>query len=302
MLIFCEALAIPKTALDDRATLESYANFVGHLTSSLFNQQFKLCEKTLQELLLGTFKLCCSSVGLSQSAYDSLQKALVSGVQHLQKSGVEIGDLIKKFASTARKEFSFLNTKPVLCIADFLATFHSEEVFQLFLGGQPKYDGWKKQLEEACVLNEIVQGLYWPENKKVPMATSVDCVFDFTVETLLKANLLLRMLELEEKNADCSDSEEADPEQIFKHTEMFRKELISVLGGYVICEKTAFSFKNVSQPEILKRSKLKNLFLQNPNCSKVSVDILLLKSVMESIWKKLPRSQIELITENELEK
>jgi hypothetical protein len=99
------------------------------------------------------------------------------------------------------------------------------------------------------VLNEIVQGLYWPENKKVPIATSVDCVFDFTVETLLKANLLLRMLELEESSADCSDSEEADPEQIFKHTEMFRKELVSVLSGYVICEKTAFSFKNVSQPE-----------------------------------------------------
>lgn len=246
MLIFCEALAVPKTALDDRATLESYANFVGHLTSSLFNQQFKLCEKTLQELLLGTFKLCCSSVGLSQSAYDSLQKALVSGVQHLQKSGVEIADLIKKFASTARHEFSFLNTKPVLCIADLLATFHSDEVFHLFMSGQQKYEGWKKQLEEACVLNEIVQGLYWPDDKKVPIATSVDCVFDFTVETLLKANLLLRMLELEEKSEDCSDSEESDPEQILSHTDMFRKELISVLGGYVTCEKTAFSFKNVS--------------------------------------------------------
>jgi hypothetical protein len=243
MLIFCEALAVPKTALDNRTTLESYANFIGELTSSLFSQQFKLCEKTLQELLFGTFKLCCSSVGLSQSAYISLQKALVSGVIHLKNSGADMTSLIKKFASTARQEFSFMNTKPIACIGEFLTTVDSEEAFVLFMEGQPKYEGWKKQLEDACVLNEIVQGLYWPEKKQVPVVTSVNCIFDFTVETLLKANLLLEMLS-RKHDADDSDHED-EAEQVIPYPDIFIKELTSVLAAFVTCEKTVLGYKDV---------------------------------------------------------
>ncbi|XP_065352907.1 E3 ubiquitin-protein ligase listerin isoform X2 [Cloeon dipterum] len=284
MLIFCEALAVPKTALDDRTTLESYANFIGELMSSLFSQQFKLCENTLQELLLGTFKLCCSSIGLSPAASDSLQNALVNGVMHLKYSSKNVIDMSKKFASVVRHEFSFMNLKPVTCIGKFLETVNCTEAFEVFLNGQPKYQGWQKQLEDACMLNEVVQGVYWPKGNKIPLATSVDCIFDFTVETLLRANLLLEMLNRKaalpnEAYSDLKGEvpiEELETELEFNsvYSDAILKEMTSLIQAFVICDKTVSHYKN------------------NPNCSKISVDISMLKHVMDTLSVKLPPSFI----------
>jgi hypothetical protein len=244
MLMFCEALAIPKTALDDRATLESYSNFIGELTGSLFSQRFKLCEKTLQELLFGTFKLCCSPVGLSQSAHASLQNALVNGVLHLKNCGVNMTQLINKFASAARQEFSFLNLKPVSCMGKLLAVLESEEALDLFLKHQDKYETWRTQIEDACVLNEIVLGGYWPPDKKIPIATSIDCIFELTVETLLRANLLLELVGYIDKEIQEEGEEESALAE--NYSNVIAKEAEKVLRSYVICDKAISSYKNVN--------------------------------------------------------
>lgn len=232
--VFCDALTVSTADLKDDAALDSCASFVGELTNSLFSQQLKLCQATLQELLLATFKLCCGRIGLSATARESLQNAWKNGISYLELSNSEMYKLCEKFSKFAHENFTLTNTQSVMCSAQFLTVTEDPEVLQIFLKLPPKYLEWQKQLENVVVVTDIVNSaVYWVNDKPIPIATNVDCLFNYMNAMLFNVTLLRELSSL-------TDVQDEDTQL------MIQDKSIEAVYCICICDKIVSQYKSVS--------------------------------------------------------
>ncbi|KAF4521588.1 hypothetical protein B566_EDAN001308 [Ephemera danica] len=263
--VFCEALTLTSDELKDDAALESCASFISELTNSLFSQQLKFCQVTLQELLLATFQLCCGRRGLSENARESLQNAWKNGIQYLELSPSDMHKLCEKFSKFAHENFTLVNTQSVLCSAQFISITNDEKISEIFLKLPPKYSQWQNQLENAVAVTDVVNNAYfWTKNKCIPNKIAVDCLFNYINAILFNINLLQELSNLTSKD------ETVTPEDI-------HDKLIEAIYALSLCDKVIAEYKNYKV------------------CYKSMVDLDSLKLKMNTLMAKVSKPEMENI-------
>lgn len=183
---------------------------------------------------MATFKLCCGRIGLSESARESLQSAWKNGISYLKLSNSEMYKLCEKFSKFAHENFTLINTQSVICSAQFLSVSEDPEVLQIFLKLPPKYLEWQKQIENVVITSDVVNNsIYWEKDKTIPIATNVDCMFNYINAMLFNVSLLR---ELSSLNKDQDEDTQL----------MMQEKSIEAVYCICLCDKIVSQYRSVS--------------------------------------------------------